>query len=141
MRAYDLVSIRVSVLFNLFVFLLGEKIFGRMFTQGEENMQENNFYKSKKWIRKRQHILRADKYKCQVALWYGRTEEATIVHHIYPLKDYPEYALSDWNLISVSMKSHNKLENRSTGELTKLGLWLKEKTIPGEDWRKKKTIL
>lgn len=41
----------------------------------------------------------------------------------------------DWNLISVSMATHNKLENRNTRELTKLGEWLKEKTVPQKDWR------
>lgn len=102
---------------------------------------DSSFYKQPKWIRKRLHILRLDGYKCQIAKWFGRTEEATIVHHIYPLKEYPEYGLCDWNLISVSPKSHNKLENRSTGELTKLGLWLKDKTVPGVDWRKNKGIL
>lgn len=100
-------------------------------------MEEEKFYKTKRWKKKRLHILSLDGYKCQVARWFGITEEATIVHHIYPLKEYPEYALCDWNLISVSMKSHNKLENRTTGELTKLGLWLMKKTVPGVNWRKK----
>lgn len=64
-----------------------------------------------------------------------------MVHHIYPAKDYPEYAWEDWNLISVSLATHNKLENRETGELTKLGQALKERTMPGVDWRKKKDEL
>lgn len=95
-------------------------------------------YNSPKWRRKRLKILRLDGYKCRVAAMFGRTEEAVIVHHIYPAETYPEYAFCDWNLISVSKGSHNKLENRNTGELTELGLQLKEKTIPGVDWRKKK---
>lgn len=68
---------------------------------------------------------------------YGRTEEATIVHHIYPAEAYPEYAWQDWNLISVSMATHNKLENRTTGELTELGRQLMNDTVPGKDWRRK----
>lgn len=68
---------------------------------------------------------------------YGRTEEAVIVHHIYPADVYPEYSWQDWNLISVSMATHNKLENRTSGELTELGRQLMNDTIPGKDWRKK----
>ena len=94
-------------------------------------------YGSGKWKKKRVKILRLDGYKCVVAGWFGRTEEATIVHHIYPSDEYPEYAWQGWNLISVSMATHNKLENRTTGELTNLGLWLQHRTIPGKDWRKK----
>lgn len=95
-------------------------------------------YYGGKWKKKRNHVLRLDGYKCQIALRYGRTECAQTVHHIYPADEYPEYAWSDWNLISVSNGSHNKLENRKTGELTKLGKQLMLRTEPGIDWRKKK---
>ena len=95
-------------------------------------------YYGEKWKEKRKKILRVDGYKCKVAWMYGKTEEANTVHHIYPAREYPEYAWEDWNLISVSLSSHNKLENRKTGELTKLGEMLKERTVPGVDWRKKK---
>lgn len=93
-------------------------------------------YHSGKWKKKRLHILRLDKYKCRVAAMFGRTEEATHVHHIYPAEEYPEYAYCDWNLISVSMASHNKLENRNTGELTELGKTLQRMIKPGHDWRR-----
>ena len=78
-----------------------------------------------------------DGYIDRVAARYGRTEEATVVHHIYPADEYPEYAWCDWNLISVSLSTHNKLENRQTGELLPLGLELQRRTVPGIDWRKK----
>ena len=94
-------------------------------------------YSGSKWKRKQKHILRMDGYKDRIAAMFGRTEEATIVHHIYPAKSYPEYEWCDWNLISVSKKTHNKLENRNTGKLTKLGFDLMRNTKPGEDWRKK----
>ena len=95
-------------------------------------------YGGAKWKRKREHILRLDGYKDRVAAMYGRTEEARIVHHIYPADDYPEYAWLDWNLISVSKGTHNKLENRNTHDLTNLGWWLMSITQPGIDWRKKR---
>ena len=95
-------------------------------------------YSNAKWKKKRMHILRLDGYKDKVAAMYGRTEEATTVHHIYPAAQYPEYAWQDWNLISVSQGSHNKLENRKTGELTELGRMLMDRTKPGIDWRTKR---
>lgn len=95
-------------------------------------------YSGSRWKKKSKHILKLDKYLCQVSLMYGRREEATVVHHIYPSKEFPEYAWEDWNLISVSRSGHNKLENRTTGELTPLGRALMQRTKPGVNWRNKK---
>ena len=81
--------------------------------------------------------MRMDGYRDVIAARYGRAEEATTVHHIYPSAQYPEYAWADWNLISVSQGTHNKLENRATGELTEEGKRLMRKTKPGVNWRKK----
>ena len=102
----------------------------------EDHRQMN--YQGSRWKKTRLHVLRMDGYKCQVARWYGRSEEAQTVHHIYPVKDYPEYQWCYWNMISVSNASHNMLENRKTGELTELGMQLMRRTVPGVDWRKKK---
>lgn len=93
-------------------------------------------YQGSRWKRKRSHILRLDHYRDRFAAMYGRTEEANTVHHIYPADEYPEYAWCDWNLISVSQASHNKLENRKTGELTKHGRQLQRMVRPGRNWRK-----
>lgn len=92
-------------------------------------------YKTTKWKKKRKHILMLDGYKDVLEARYGRMKEATIVHHIYPAEKYPEYEYCDWNLISVSEATHNKLENRQTRELTTLGRELMQRTIPGVNWR------
>lgn len=97
-------------------------------------------YSGAKWKRKRKKILKLDGYKCRIAAMYGRTEEANTVHHIYPADEYPEWAWCDWNLISVSQAGHNRLENRTTRELTKLGRELQDRTEPGRDWRRKRGI-
>ena len=97
-------------------------------------------YNSPKWKKKRAHILRLDGYKDVVAGWYGKTDEAQTVHHIYPAEEFPEYQWCDWNLISVSNAMHNKLENRTTGGLTELGYQLMRSTTPGKDWRAKRKI-
>lgn len=52
---------------------------------------------------------------------YGKFRNAEIVHHIFPLKEYPEYAYELWNLISVSKSTHNMFHDRNTDELTEIG--------------------
>ena len=63
-----------------------------------------------------------------VAVSGGKSVEATTVHHIFPLEDYPEYALCDWNLISLSTKQHDTLHDRTTGRLTAKGMELLRRT-------------
>lgn len=94
-------------------------------------------YQGARWKRKREKILRIDGYTDVWAKRYGKMLPANTVHHIYPAKDYPEYAWEDWNLISVSLATHNKLEDRNNGELTDEGMKLMKRTIPGVDWREK----
>ena len=94
-------------------------------------------YQTTRWKNKRARILRLDRYVDRYQKRYGRTMEATTVHHIYPAKEYPEYEWADWNLISVSQETHNKLEDRASGRLTKAGEELKRRTKPGVDWRKR----
>lgn len=105
-----------------------------------ESMEKDFDYSKQRWKKKREHILRLDGYKCRIDKMYGKITEAKIVHHIYPAKEYPQYAWCDWNLISVSFANHNKLENRTTGELTDFGMMLQKATIPGVDWRNKRNI-
>lgn len=78
-------------------------------------------YKSKRWIHKRQTILKRDKYQCQLSKRYGKIRQAEVVHHIFPVADYPEYQWENWNLISITAEEHNKLHDRNTGKLTKEG--------------------
>ena len=102
------------------------------------NLKENGaiaivdsmFYNSARWRKKRKKILKRDKYMCQIGIRYGKRVEATVVHHIYPRDEYPEYQWCDWNLISVSAESHNKLHDRVTNHLTQIGENLKRRTPP-----------
>ena len=98
----------------------------------------SKIHNTKRWKRKSLAIRRKDKYMDMVALrFFNQRREGTMVHHIYPVDEYPEYAFCDWNLITVSADTHNKLENRTTGELTALGQMLQRHTPVGVDWRKK----
>lgn len=81
------------------------------------------FYLSKRWAKKRAHILKRDGYMDQVALRDGSKIEADTVHHILPRELWPQYAWEDWNLISVNGRITHKgrLHEKYTGKLTKLG--------------------
>ena len=79
------------------------------------------FYKTAKWKNKRGKILRRDEYLCRECRRYGRTAQATTVHHIYPVEQYPEWKLASWNMISLCHECHNKMHDRDNGALTALG--------------------
>lgn len=69
---------------------------------------------------------------CQISKRYGKQVPAELVHHIYPVDEYPEYAYCLWNLISLSNVEHNKLHDRVTRQLTADGLSLMRRTKPHE---------
>ena len=83
-----------------------------------------------RWQRLRQRALRRDGYKCREAARYGRVEEATHVHHIWPAEDYPEYAYCLWNLVSLTKANHDAMHDRRTRKLTALGIRWKNRTPP-----------
>lgn len=53
-------------------------------------------------------MLRRDGYLCRECRRYGRTTEATTVHHIKHYRTNPELALCAENLISLCESCHNK---------------------------------
>lgn len=67
------------------------------------------FYVSTRWKHKREDILRRDNNECQMCKAEGGHSEATTVHHIKHLKDNPELALEDSNLMSLCAECHNKV--------------------------------
>ena len=80
-----------------------------------------NIYKTKRWIKKRGIILRRDEYLCRHCKRFGNRTPATLVHHIFPLNDYPQYAFNTDNLLSVCNKCHEKFHDRITDVLTATG--------------------
>ena len=79
------------------------------------------FYDDPKWIRLRDSVLRRDGYMDKESRRYGIIRPAEIVHHIFPKDEFPEYAFSVWNLISLSRQTHNEMHDRDTDELTQKG--------------------
>ena len=80
-----------------------------------------SFYKSPEWQHKRKTILKRDGYSCRECARYGKTESANTVHHVMPLSDRPDLKLDSRNLISLSDYDHERMHNRLTGGLSKLG--------------------
>lgn len=78
-------------------------------------------YKDNRWKKKRENILRRDKYYCRNCKRLGIEKEADTVHHVKPVDHYPELYLDSKNLISLCGTCHNKMHNRNDGSLTALG--------------------
>ena len=85
------------------------------------------FYKDRRWIRKRENILRRDGYKCRHCSRYGKTTVANTVHHIYPLDEHPSLGLVNDNLLSLCLTCHGKMHNRITNEITTIGIEWQER--------------
>ena len=90
-------------------------------------------YKSRRWLSLRSSILRRDKGRCRDAARYGRLVEATTVHHVYPVEDFPGWQWCPWNLISVSAEAHDSFHDRRAGKLTDAGLAWQRRVVPPSD--------
>jgi len=88
------------------------------------------FYKSAMWQKKKKEILIRDNYECQECKKEGKLttiqQSKLDVHHIKELKDYPELAFNNDNLITVCIYHHNLLDGRIKPK--------KEKFINEERW-------
>lgn len=66
------------------------------------------FYQRQAWRNKRKDILKRDNNECQITKSTGGVYKGRlIVHHIKPLEYFPELAMDDSNLITVSHHLHN----------------------------------
>ena len=83
------------------------------------------FYADKRWTDKRERILRRDLYLCQACKRYGRSTQASTVHHIIPLhwclSNIPALALASDNLLSLCASCHDQIHARQTDTLTENG--------------------
>ena len=72
---------------------------------------ERLFYKTKEWRLMRREVLKLDKGECQRCKRQGKYEAASMVHHVIPLTERPDLALSIWHegkrqLLSLSDQCH-----------------------------------
>ena len=80
--------------------------------RGKEKITDS-FYLSKQWDKARTACI-GQCFGLDVYAFYkyNRIEYGDTVHHIKPLKDYPELATEQSNLIYVSNKSHAEIHER-----------------------------
>lgn len=90
-------------------------------------------YRNVKWRNKREVILKRDVYLCRECKRYGKTTQATTVHHIKPVEHYPELTYSTNNLYSLCSKCHNEMHDRNTDELTSKGKSLVSRVYGNRD--------
>ena len=108
------------------------------------NKEVKHIYNSKQWKRKRLDILKRDKYECQdcverlkAAALEGirltgddaKIRSAVEVHHIKELKEYPELASDDDNLIGLCTQCHNLRHGRNVKRKSR-----KKKLVSVEWW-------
>ena len=76
-------------------------------------------YKSRRWIRFRAAVLRRDGYQCQRCRRYGRIRQATEVHHIRHVDEYPEMAFTPENCVSLCHACHNAQHPEKADEMNR----------------------
>lgn len=91
-------------------------------------MNDGDVFNSKRWERLRGAVLIRDQFIDQVQKRYGRRVQANTVHHIFPREYFPQFTFCEWNLISVSHKTHNQLHDRETHKLTNKGFEILKRT-------------
>lgn len=83
--------------------------------------------KSKKWVKFRDKVMREHDYLCQESLRYGITAQAEMVHHIYPVSEYPELEFVRWNCLPLTNRQHNKFHDRANDKVIGQGLYWQRK--------------
>lgn len=78
----------------------------------------DEFYHTKRWHKLRAAVLRRDGYQCQRCKRYGRLRQASTVHHIKHLDEYPELACDPKNLVSLCAACHNEMHPEKGGRRT-----------------------
>ncbi len=77
-----------------------------------DSLKKQGFYHKTAWRRIRLQALQRDHYLCQECLRYKRITQATEVHHLLPLEDYPELGLELSNLQSLCWNCHEQTKHQ-----------------------------
>lgn len=78
------------------------------------------FYHTTAWKKKRKEILKRDHNACRRCRQHGSYTRATTVHHIKHLKDVPELALTNDNLISLCKGCHEAVHPEKWKDINKI---------------------
>ena len=72
--------------------------------------------------------MRRYDYLCQESLRYGISVQAEeMVHHIFPVSEYPELEFVEWNCLPLTNKKHNTFHDRVNDRVINQGLYWREK--------------
>lgn len=56
--------------------------------------------------------MQRDHYLCQLCLQNNKLSDATVVHHIVPVRDNWELRLKEDNVIAICDECHNKIHKK-----------------------------
>lgn len=84
------------------------KIRHKIYDETARDKKAAAFYKSKVWRKARDESIARHFGLCQDCLDKGIIKAAEMVHHVKPLRDYPELALVQSNLRPLCNKCHGK---------------------------------
>ena len=87
------------------------------------------FYRCGAWLCKRAEILIRDNFECQKCKRRGRYSKAACVHHIKHLRNHPELALVDSNLMSLCLECHDEEHPEKLRKNI-----IKRRVVSGEQW-------
>lgn len=67
------------------------------------------FYRTYRWVKLRNAVLARDHHACVRCRQRGKYSRANTVHHIVHLKDAPELAITESNLVSLCASCHEEM--------------------------------
>lgn len=85
-----------------------EKARHKRYDDANRDKQAAAFYRSKAWKKIRDQAMAKANGLCLDCLGHGIIKQAEMVHHIKPLRDYPEHALDINNLKPLCNRCHGK---------------------------------
>lgn len=80
----------------------------KFYDSTKRDKQAAEFYKSTAWKKVRAQAMARAHYLCQDCLKRGVINKAEMVHHIKPLREFPELALDINNLKPLCYKCHGR---------------------------------
>ena len=83
--------------------------------------------KTRKWNKFRDKVMRQHDYLCQESLRYGQSVPAEMVHHIYPVSEYPELEYVSWNCLPLTNRNHNTFHDRNNDKIIGNGIYWQKK--------------
>ena len=83
--------------------------------------------KTRKWYKFRDKVMRQHDYLCQESLRYGQSVQAEMVHHIYPVSEYPELEYVSWNCLPLTNRKHNTFHDRNNDKIIGNGIYWQKK--------------